>query len=126
MMISLGDITEDLRFGAGTMGGGIAMVLAMQVFRCFSKEADQAALDRGTATIQLNYANSVKRGRSLNRLLKSRLKRIHAPRLPTTISKRGPGYRGCVRRHGPSRRKSSRNWIAVCKPGASLPATLLR
>jgi len=35
------------------------------------KEADQAALDRGLATIQLNYANSVNRGRSLTRLLKS-------------------------------------------------------
>src|SRR4029077_545654 len=41
--------------GAGTMGGGIAMVLANAGIPVLLKEADQAALDRGLATIQLNY-----------------------------------------------------------------------
>jgi len=45
------------------MGGGIAMVLANAGLPVLLKEADQAALDRGLTTIQLNYANSVKRGR---------------------------------------------------------------
>src|SRR5438309_1697091 len=49
--------------GAGTMGGGIAMVFANAGIPVLLKEADQAALDRGLATIQKNYANSVKRGR---------------------------------------------------------------
>jgi 3-hydroxyacyl-CoA dehydrogenase len=49
--------------GAGTMGGGIAMVLANAGIPVVLKETEQAALDRGLATIRSNYANSVKRGR---------------------------------------------------------------
>jgi len=49
--------------GAGTMGGGIAMVIANAGISVLLKEADQAALDRGMATIQKNYMSSLKRGR---------------------------------------------------------------
>jgi 3-hydroxyacyl-CoA dehydrogenase len=49
--------------GAGTMGGGIAMVFANAGISVLLKESEQAALDRGLATIRSNYANSVKRGR---------------------------------------------------------------
>jgi 3-hydroxyacyl-CoA dehydrogenase len=49
--------------GAGTMGGGIAMVFANAGIPVLLKESDQASLDRGLATIRSNYANSVKRGR---------------------------------------------------------------
>ncbi len=49
--------------GAGTMGGGIAMVFANAGIPVLLKETEQAALDRGLATIRSNYANSVKRGR---------------------------------------------------------------
>ncbi len=62
--------------GAGTMGGGIAMVLANSGISVVLKEADQAALDRGLATIQLNYANSVKRGRFSQQIAEERFKRI--------------------------------------------------
>ena len=62
--------------GAGTMGGGIAMVLANAGLPVLLKEADHAALDRGLATIQLNYANSVKRGRFPQQVAEERLKRI--------------------------------------------------
>ena len=62
--------------GAGTMGGGIAMVLANAGLPVLLKEADLAALDRGLATIQLNYANSVKRGRFPQQVAEERLKRI--------------------------------------------------
>ena len=62
--------------GAGTMGGGIAMVLANAGLPVLLKEADQAALDRGLATIQLNYANSVNRGRFPQQVAEERLKRI--------------------------------------------------
>jgi 3-hydroxyacyl-CoA dehydrogenase len=62
--------------GAGTMGGGIAMVLANAGIPVLVKEADQAALDRGLATIRSNYANSVKRGRFSQPLAEERLKRI--------------------------------------------------
>jgi len=49
--------------GAGTMGGGIAMVFANAGIPVLLKEMEQAALDRGLATIRAHYANSVKRGR---------------------------------------------------------------
>ena len=62
--------------GAGTMGGGIAMVLANAGFPVLLKETDQAALDRGLATIKSNYANSVKRGRFTQQASDERLNRI--------------------------------------------------
>ena len=62
--------------GAGTMGGGIAMVFANAGIPVLLKEADQAALDRGLATIQKNYANSVKRGRFTQQYMDERLKLI--------------------------------------------------
>jgi 3-hydroxyacyl-CoA dehydrogenase len=62
--------------GAGTMGGGIAMVLANAGIPVLLKEADQAALDRGIATIQKNYASSVKRGRFTQQFVDECLKRI--------------------------------------------------
>ena len=62
--------------GAGTMGGGISMVLANAGIPVLVKEADQAALDRGMANIQKNYANSVKRGRFTEQFVEERLKLI--------------------------------------------------
>jgi 3-hydroxyacyl-CoA dehydrogenase len=62
--------------GAGTMGGGIAMVLANAGIPVLLKEADQAALDRGFANIQKNYATSVKRGRFTQDFVEQRLKLI--------------------------------------------------
>ena len=62
--------------GAGTMGGGIAMVLANAGIPVLLKEVDRAALDRGLATIQSNYANSVRRGRFSEQVAEERLKRI--------------------------------------------------
>jgi 3-hydroxyacyl-CoA dehydrogenase len=62
--------------GAGTMGGGIAMVLANAGIPVLLKEADQPALDRGLANIQKNYAASVKRGRFTQDFVDERLKLI--------------------------------------------------
>jgi 3-hydroxyacyl-CoA dehydrogenase len=62
--------------GAGTMGGGIAMVFANTGIPVLLKEADQAALDRGLANIQKNYASSVKRGRFTQQFVDERLKLI--------------------------------------------------
>jgi 3-hydroxyacyl-CoA dehydrogenase len=62
--------------GAGTMGGGIAMVLANAGIPVLLKETDQAALDRGLATIKSNYATSVKRGRFTQQDADERLNRI--------------------------------------------------
>ena len=62
--------------GAGTMGGGIAMIFANTGFPVLLKETDQAALDRGMATVQKNYARSVERGRFTQSYVDERLKLI--------------------------------------------------
>jgi 3-hydroxyacyl-CoA dehydrogenase len=62
--------------GAGTMGGGIAMVFANAGIPVLLKETDQAALDRGLANIQKNYANSIKRRRFTQQFVDERLKLI--------------------------------------------------
>jgi 3-hydroxyacyl-CoA dehydrogenase len=62
--------------GAGTMGGGIAMVFANAGIPVLLKEADQAALDRGLANIRKNYAVSVQRGRFTQAALDERLSLI--------------------------------------------------
>jgi 3-hydroxyacyl-CoA dehydrogenase len=49
--------------GAGTMGGGIAMSYANAGIPVLLKESDQAALDRGLATIRKNYAVSAAKGK---------------------------------------------------------------
>jgi 3-hydroxyacyl-CoA dehydrogenase len=62
--------------GSGTMGGGIAMVLANAGIPVLLKEADLAALDRGLANIRKNYANSVSRGRITEQFADERWKLI--------------------------------------------------
>ncbi len=59
--------------GAGTMGGGIAMVFANAGIPVFLKEVGQPALDRGLATIQKNYSNSVKKGRFSQEVMDQRM-----------------------------------------------------
>jgi 3-hydroxyacyl-CoA dehydrogenase len=49
--------------GAGTMGGGIAMSYVNAGIPVLLKEVDQAALERGLATIRKNYQSSVAKGR---------------------------------------------------------------
>lgn len=63
--------------GAGTMGGGIAMVFANAGIPVLLKDADQPALDRGLATIQKNYQSSVKRGRFTQQFVNERLNLIN-------------------------------------------------
>jgi 3-hydroxyacyl-CoA dehydrogenase len=62
--------------GAGTMGGGIAMVFANAGIAVLLKETDRTALDRGLANIRKNYASSVKRGRFTQQFVDERLKLI--------------------------------------------------
>jgi 3-hydroxyacyl-CoA dehydrogenase len=49
--------------GAGTMGGGISMNFLSAGFAVTMVETQQAALDRGIATIRKNYENTAKKGR---------------------------------------------------------------
>ena len=62
--------------GGGTMGAGIAMVLANAGIPVFLKETNQFALDRGLETIRSNYRRSLKRGRFTARAVEENLKRI--------------------------------------------------
>lgn len=62
--------------GAGTMGGGIAMVFANAGIPVLLKDADQPALDRGMEVIRKNYASSVKRGRFTQQFVDERLQLI--------------------------------------------------
>jgi 3-hydroxyacyl-CoA dehydrogenase len=62
--------------GAGTMGGGIAMVFANAGIPVLLKETEQAALDRGLNTIRKNYENSVKKGRFSQAEMDARMGRI--------------------------------------------------
>jgi 3-hydroxyacyl-CoA dehydrogenase len=59
--------------GAGTMGGGITMAYANAGIPVLLKEVDQAALDRGLATIRKNYAGSVQKGRLSQQQMDQRL-----------------------------------------------------
>ena len=69
-------VTSVAVVGAGTMGGGIAMVFANAGIPVLLKEVDQAALDRGLAAIRRNYGNSVQRGRFTQPYVDERLRLI--------------------------------------------------
>jgi 3-hydroxyacyl-CoA dehydrogenase len=60
-------VTRDIKraavIGAGTMGGGIAMTYANAGIPVLLKEVEQAALDRGVATIRKNYESTVAKGK---------------------------------------------------------------
>jgi 3-hydroxyacyl-CoA dehydrogenase len=66
--------------GSGTMGGGIAMAFANADIAVKLLDVDQAALDRGMATIRKNYEVSVKRGKMTPEDLDKRMALI----VPTT------------------------------------------
>jgi 3-hydroxyacyl-CoA dehydrogenase len=57
------DIKRAAVVGAGTMGGGIAMNYANAGIPVLLKDVDQAALDRGLATIRKNYESRCRRER---------------------------------------------------------------
>ncbi|HEV8487922.1 MAG TPA: 3-hydroxyacyl-CoA dehydrogenase NAD-binding domain-containing protein [Blastocatellia bacterium] len=67
------EISKAAVVGAGTMGGGIAMVYANAGIPVLLKEASQEFLDRGLATIRKNYTNSVKKGRFSQEVMDKRM-----------------------------------------------------
>jgi 3-hydroxyacyl-CoA dehydrogenase len=105
--------------GAGTMGGGIAMVLANAGLPVLLKEVDQAALDRGLATIQSNYANSVKRGRFSQQVAEERLKAI-TPTLTYNDFSKVDLVIEAVFEGMALKKEVFRELDRVCKPGAIL------
>jgi 3-hydroxyacyl-CoA dehydrogenase len=105
--------------GAGTMGSGIAMVLANAGMSVLLKEADQAALDRGLATIQSNYANSVKRGRFTPQDAEERFKRI-TPTLSYDDFSKADLVIEAVFEGMALKKEVFKELDRVCKPGAIL------
>ena len=105
--------------GAGTMGGGIAMVLANAGIPVQLKDADQAALDRGLATIQSNYANSVKRGRFSQQDAEERFKRI-TPTLSYDDFAKADLVIEAVFEGMALKKEVFKELDRVCKPGAIL------
>jgi 3-hydroxyacyl-CoA dehydrogenase len=69
-------VTSAAVVGAGTMGGGIAMVFANAGIPVLLQEVDRESLDRGLARIRRNYASSVERGRFTQEFVDKRLKLI--------------------------------------------------
>jgi len=67
------NIRQAAIIGAGTMGGGIAMACANAGISVRLKEVEQAALDKGLATIRKNYENSVKKGRFSQEVMDQRM-----------------------------------------------------
>jgi 3-hydroxyacyl-CoA dehydrogenase len=63
--------------GSGTMGGGIAMACANAGIPVLLKDAEQAGLDHGVATVRKNYESSVKRGRFSQETMDQRMALIH-------------------------------------------------
>ena len=57
------DVTRAAVVGAGTMGGGITMTYANAGIPVLLKDVDEAALERGLATMRKNYEASVAKGR---------------------------------------------------------------
>src|SRR5207249_361986 len=57
------DITRAAVVGAGTMGGGIAMTYANAGIPVLLKDVDDAALQRGLATIRKNYEITMSKGK---------------------------------------------------------------
>jgi 3-hydroxyacyl-CoA dehydrogenase len=105
--------------GAGTMGGGIAMVLANAGIPVLIKDTDQGALDRGLATIQSNYENSVKRGRFSQQVGEERLKRITPTLSYDDFSKVDLVIEAVFEGLG-LKKEVFRELDRVCKPGAIL------
>jgi 3-hydroxyacyl-CoA dehydrogenase len=105
--------------GVGTMGSGIAMVLANAGMSVLLKEADQAALDRGLATIQSNYANSVKRGRFTPQDAEERFKRI-TPTLSYDDFSKADLVIEAVFEGMALKKEVFKELDRVCKPGAIL------
>jgi 3-hydroxyacyl-CoA dehydrogenase len=105
--------------GAGTMGGGIAMVFANAGFPVLLKETDQAALDQGLAKIRKNYATSVERGRFTQQFVDERIKLIR-PTLSYDGFEKADMVIEAVFEGMALKKEIFAKLDSICKPGAIL------
>ncbi|MFM7524747.1 MAG: 3-hydroxyacyl-CoA dehydrogenase NAD-binding domain-containing protein [Betaproteobacteria bacterium] len=71
--VALRPIRSAAVIGAGTMGAGIAMNFANAGIPVCMLETEQAALEKGVATIRRNYENTLKKGRLTQEQLDKRM-----------------------------------------------------
>ena len=106
--------------GAGTMGAGIAMACANAGIAVVLKDVDQAALDRGMATIRKNYESSVAKGRFTREVADQRIASIQPQTGYDRLRRRGPDHRSGLREHGAEEAASSPRSTASPKPDCIL------
>ncbi len=105
--------------GAGTMGGGISMNFLNIGLPVVLLESNQAALDKGLATIRRNYENSAKKGKLKTEQVEQRLALI-TPTLDYAAFADVDLVIEAVFEHIDVKRQVFTQLDAVCKPGAIL------
>src|SRR5207245_4747223 len=93
------DIKRAAVVGAGTMGGGITMTYANAGIPVLLKDVDDAALQRGLATIRRNYEITMSKGK----MTADQLEDAHAHHADDVVRWLRPGRRrrrSRVREHG--------------------------
>jgi 3-hydroxyacyl-CoA dehydrogenase len=105
--------------GAGTMGGGISMSFANAGIPVTIIETQQAALDRGMATIKKNYAGTVSKGRLSQADMDKRLALL-TPSLKLEDAKAADIVIEAVFERMDVKQELFRKLDAIAKPGAIL------
>ncbi len=95
------DITRAAVVGAGTMGGGIAMAYANAGIPVLLKDVDDAALQRGLATIRKNYGVTMSKGKMTPEQVEKTLALITPTTTYDGFDQRRHRRGSRVREHGP-------------------------
>jgi 3-hydroxyacyl-CoA dehydrogenase len=115
--------TRDIRkvavIGAGTMGGGISMSLINAGIPVVLLEMNQAALDRGLATMRRNYGSALKKGSLTEATLDQRLALV-TPTLDFTALQEADLIIEAVFESMDVKKAVFEKLDAVAKPGAIL------
>jgi 3-hydroxyacyl-CoA dehydrogenase len=111
--------------GAGTMGGGIAMSLANAGLDVIQLETEQAALDRGRATMTRNWAGSVAKGKLSQDEMDRRLARVRGTLLYEDLADADLVIEAVFEDMAVKREVFGR-LDAICRPGAILASNTSR
>ncbi len=105
--------------GAGTMGGGIAMNFLNKGIAVTIVETQQAALDRGTATVRKNYENTAAKGRMTQDDVEKRMAAL-SPSLDLSSLADVDLVIEAVFENMPIKKEIFAKLDGICKPGAIL------
>ena len=123
--LPLRDVKSIAVIGAGTMGGGIAMVFANAGLDVTLIEQAQEGLDRGMKTIKGNYDNTAKKGRITTEQVDERMGRI-SPTLSLEDAKDADLIIEAVFEEMEVKRELFTKLDAIAKPGAILATNTSR